>query len=29
LNGKCCGGNADDHGLSPIKPEAAGVSAMR
>src|SRR3954469_13961247 len=27
LNGQCCGGNADDHGSSPIKPEAAGVSS--
>ena len=22
LGGQCCGGNADDHGSSPIKPEA-------
>jgi len=29
LNGQCCGGNADDHGPSPIKPEAAGVSTTR
>jgi len=29
LNGQCCSGNADDHGPSPITPEAAGVSTTR
>jgi hypothetical protein len=29
LNGQGCGGNAGDHGPSPIKPEAAGVSTTR
>jgi hypothetical protein len=29
LNGQSCGGNADDHGPSPIKPEAAGASTTR
>ena len=29
LNGQCGGGNADDLGPSPIKPEAAGVFTTR
>ena len=29
LNGQCCSGNADDHGPSPIKPEAADALANR